>query len=293
MRRAWFRSAIVPVAFLGAACHAPPSVAEQGAVLIVGTVGVGSVAQDAFAVSPSGEQILFARENRSGVDAETVAVEQQPLLGFAILDRRSGRVQAVGIEVEGLRSAVESDPGLVLGSLCWMENEQTVYLGTSVGPSISVRIGDAMPEWRLGTQGVGSDPVACPASTRWWQEPGGGISPFVVDDRGGAVRVTRRRDGRVLFEYGGVLAAPDAYIHDALLAPDGNRIAIVVSRGLGSFTGPSELFVVSVAGSDPAHMALGGPVYNVRWSSTGELFAVSNLERSRERAIFVWAIQSR
>jgi hypothetical protein len=275
------------VSLLAAACYAPPSVSEEGAERIEATAGVGSAVLDDFAVSPSGDRILFARESQRPVAEEALDDLLGALGRFAILDRPGGRLRSVGVD-EGLGPVVGERQGLAVGPLCWPETGDTVYLGISAGPAIAVDAAAPDPEWRLMARAAPPDAVGCPVGALWWRALQGEVGRFVVEDVDGRVRVESREDGRLLFEYGGVLTAPDAYLQDVRLAPGGDRLAVVVSRGLGSFSGAAELFVVSMADGDPPRRSLGGPVFHVRWAGRDALFAVSTLDGGPERAIYYW-----
>jgi hypothetical protein len=262
-------------------------VSEGGAERIEATAGVGSAVLDDFAVSPAGDRVLFARAS------QLAAAEAAPddllgaLEGFAIMDLPGGRLRSVDVD-EGLGEVVGARPGLTVGPLCWSETGDTVYLGTSAGPAIAVDAAAPEPEWRLTERAAPPDPIACPVGALWWRALRGEVGRFVVGDEDGRVRVESRENGRLLFEYEGVLTAPDAYLQDVRLAPGGDRLAVVVSRGLGSFSGAAELFVVSMGDRDPPPRSLGGPVFNVRWAGRDALFSVSALDGGPERAIYFW-----
>jgi hypothetical protein len=275
------------------ACSAPPSVQDRGAEKVAGTEGVAGAVLDAYAVSPSGNLILFSREDSTALPAaEALDADLQPLHGFYILDRRTGDLRPVGVDTPSLRAAAAARSDLLLGSPCWSNEEDAVRLGVRAGPSVVLNVTESPLDWRMGDRPTAPDSLTCPP----WRPHGSdlleGTGAFLIETTDRTIRVTVRGDpDRVLLDYAGTQLAPNTYLNDVRPAPVGQRIAVVVSRGLGSFTGASELFVLSIEEGESASRSLGGPVFDVRWSRDGrELFAVSNDPPGRGRAIFRWTV---
>jgi hypothetical protein len=283
---------LVVSAVLLAGCALPP-VAERGAEPIAGTVGVGGMLLDASAVSPSGRLLLFARASQGEQAAASGADDLAPLYGFALLERATGRLREVGVDEGTLRGAVEKRPALLLGSLCWTDAEDAVRLGVDAGPTVVLDLQASMLEWRLGTSASPPDPAICPPWQVTGQELLEGTGPFRVDALDRSVRVVgRAAPDRPLLDYRGTWLARDTYVRDVRLSPGGRRLAVVLSRGTGSFTGAAGLFVLSREPGEPETRSLGGPVFQVRWSRRGdELFAIASTGAGEpERAIHRWSL---
>jgi hypothetical protein len=198
------------------------------------------------------------------------------------------------VDAGALRDAVEARPALLLGSLCWTDAGDVVRLGVDAGPSVELHINAPTLEWRLGASASPPDPATCPP----WQATGPELlestGRFRVERRGRSVHVVdRAAPERVLLDYGGSWLARDTYVRDVRLAPGGRYLAVVLSRGTGSFTGPGELFVLSREPGEPATRSLGGPVFQVRWSRRGdELFAMAATGAGgQQRAIHRWSLE--
>ena len=287
------RRIVLPATLLMLACSTPPHVEERGARRIAGTEGVGGILVDVYSVSPSGSLILYSRESATGAARDPSDV-LSPLHGFGLLDRATGEVRDVGVNASSLQETADRRSDLLLGSLCWSETEDAVRLGLSAGPNAVLDLNASTLEWRLGIRPSPPDPVTCPP----WRVTGAQLlentGRFLIETRDRAIRVIDRDDrDHMLLDYRGSFFARDTYVSDVRLAPDGQRIAVVVSRGTGSFTGASELYVLSLVDGEPESRSLGGPVFHVRWSRRGdELFAVSaTSESGGQRAIYRWSFR--
>jgi hypothetical protein len=281
---------VVLAAVVALGCAAPPHVTERGAERIAGTEGVGGMLLDAYAVSPSGRLLLFARARPGEETAAGGSDVLAPLYGFTLLERATGRRRDVGVD-PGLREAVESRPDLLLGSLCWAGAEDGVHLWVDAGPSVELDLNAPTLQWRLGASASPPDPVDCPPWQVTGQELLEGTGPFRVDELDRSIRlVDRAAPDRPLLDYRGAWLARDPYLRDVRLAPGGRRLAVVLSRGTGSFIGAAELFVLSREPGEPGTRSLGGPAFQVRWSRQGdELFAIASTGAGeRERAIHRW-----
>lgn len=286
--------AVTLAVMLTAGCAAPPHVEERGAERIPGTEGVGGILQDVYAASPSGNLILFLRERGGPPAPEDAALAS--LNGFTLLDRRTAEARAVGVNGSSLGEAVARRSDLLLGSLCWSDTDDAVRLGISAGPNVVLDLNASTLEWRLGVRPSPPDPAVCPPFRVTGRQLLEGTGRFIIESGNGVIRVIdREASDQLLLDYRGSTLERDVYLNDVRLAPGGRRIAIVVSRGTGSFTGATELYVLSAVSGEPASRSLGGPVFHVRWSRAGdELFAVADTrDAGPQRAIYSWAFPDR
>lgn len=287
---------LAPVIFLLAGCGTPGHPTEHGASLLPGTEGVEARSLDMVSLSPAGTLLLVPLA-AGGSDHEAAPADREVEaalvagLGRSVLyDLVTGVVRPTRVDEAALTPLAVERPELFLGETCWSVAGDVVYLGRTRRDALALAVGDAEPEWRL-VKFTERDAPDCPPPPARGEQLLGRHGRFVVEraaDGGIRVRASRSPE-RVLLEYGGTLLGPDTGISDVLAAPDGQRLAIVLSRGLGSFAGPLELLVISVVAGEPSVLPLGGPAYKIRWTPDGRaLLVVSRLPDSAELAVYRW-----
>lgn len=289
-----FRVSLVLVVLLTVDCGAPGHPTEHGASLLRGTEGVEARSVDMVSVSPAGTLLLVPLAVR-GLDHEPMPsdrdVESDLIAGLGrtvLYELTADSVRPTRADEAALTALAGERPELFLGEACWSVAGDVVYLGRTDRDALALAVGDTEPEWRL-VKFTGEDVPDCPPPPARGEQLLGPHGRFVVERAAdGGIRV--RAGGspeRVLLDYEGTLLRPDTDVSDVVAAPDGQRLAIVLSRGSGSFAGPPELFVISVVSGEPSVLPLGGPAYKVLWTPDGRaLLVVSKLRDSAELAIY-------
>jgi hypothetical protein len=107
---------------------------------------------------------------------------------------------------------------------------------------------------------------------------------------GKALRVRHAESSQVLFEVRPEGANTQVTVSDARLSPGGDRLAIVYSRGLGSFTGKAHAAVVSTRADDAPARPLGSGVLIVDWLDQRRLVGYARPDGRREYALFTWML---
>ena len=243
-----------------------------------------------FSLSPDGTLLLVplaaSQSDPGAAQADTPASLVAGLGRTVLYELGTGAVRSTRVNERALAPIAERRPDLFLAAACWSADGDSVHLGGGDGEALALAVGNPQPEWRVVADGAGE----CPRSGRRGEQLLGRHGPFVVERSAGGLRVRAAAEPQwILLEYEGRLMSPDVTVADLALSPDGGRLAIVLARGQGSFSGPSELFVISVAAREPAARSLGGPAFDVRWTPNGaSLLAGSRLPGSADHAIYRW-----
>lgn len=285
-------------------CRNPEHPSERGAHLLPQTEGLELRSDALFSLSPSGGLVLFTRSPsapgaREGVDdrtPDTVSYARSLVqtLARSVLYEVTGRSRSIDVDASTFGPVAEVQPEAFLGPICWTASGDTAYIAGSGPDALAVAVDEPRPAWRLVRFEEATRQRRCPEPAPRGQQLFGDHGPFVIEwvasRRSIQVR-DRTSPRRILLRHRGTLLRPDVGLAEVILAPGGNRLAIVVSRGLGSFTGTPELILISRATLDSEPILLGGPVYRVHWAPDGSgIIAASTLPRGIMLAIYRWQI---
>ena len=242
-----------------------------------------------FSLSPSapadGDEALDRLHGRSASD-DAIDV----LASYVIHVLATGELIRPAVDRQVFERLAEERTDLFFGRPCWSPAGDSVYLGSSPDSAIALPVAGPTPEWVLAKRTAEAS-GACQELPSRGEQLLGDHGDFLIERSSGGSIVVRDRNPprRVLLDRDGTLARPHVTLAEVAVAPGGQRLAVILSQGRGSFTGPLELWLVSRVDGDVAARRMGGPVYGVTWTSSGtQLLGASRIQGMRQLAIYRW-----
>lgn len=202
---------------------------------------------------------------------------------FAVVRTSGGALRRIGIDPDFSSEVVLAHRELMFGPPVWSANSDTLFLARTKGVALYAFLGDSAPTWRVGSWD-GPDVLWTSPNDRMPEA----IGNFTISRNRSTIEIQDRTPGGAVFRYRRGLLSRDVHLHQVRVTEHGDRIAILVSRGRGAFTGTPELFVFSSGGST---LTLGGPTGHPRWSADGKkLYAIAPIPGSDKNALYSWSV---
>jgi hypothetical protein len=260
------RLGLVACLLLTAGCGNDPDLLAFGARELPGTVDADYLTARPFSVSPDASMLVFATPLvPEQHDGEVLEFDRGRLESFRILDLETGSKTAFPT-LPPTHSEMLERYGLLHEAPCWNADSHTLLFRTRSRSYLKLGPLHADPTWSLVREApAGLDP-----------ECGKRSAPFIGSRAVGRFRV----EG----------ANTQVTVSDARLSPGGDRLAIVYSRGLGSFTGKAHAAVVSTRADDAPARPLGSGVLIVDWLDQRRLVGYARPDGRREYALFTWML---
>ncbi len=284
------RLGLVACLLLTAGCGNDPDLLAFGARELPGTVDADYLTARPFSVSPDASMLVFATPLvPEQHDGEVLEFDRGRLESFRILDLETGSKTAFPT-LPPTHSEMLERYGLLHEAPCWNADSHTLLFRTRSRSYLKLGPLHADPTWSLVREApAGLDPECGKRSAPFIGSRA--VGRFRVERPDGkALRVRHAESSKVLFEVRPEGANTQVTVSDARLSPGGDRLAIVYSRGLGSFTGKAHAAVVSTRADDAPARPLGSGVLIVDWLDQRRLVGYARPDGRREYALFTWML---
>lgn len=271
-------------------CGNEPDLLAFGARELPGTTDADYLTARPFSVAPDASMLIYATRLPAEQPVEDdFEFDRGRLASFRILDLDSGsEVTLPALPPEHHEHLALH--GLLHEAPCWHADSRTLLFRTRTRSYLRFGPLYAEPGWSLASSApAGLDPACGERSGPFiGSRP---VGRFRVERPDGkALRVRHAASADVLFEVHPDGAATQVTISDAKLSPNGEALAVVYSRGVGSFTGKAHAAVVSARAKDPPVRQLGSGVLILDWLDERRLIGYARPDGRRDYALFTWSL---
>jgi hypothetical protein len=284
------RLGLLAALWLLAGCGSEPDLLAFGARELPGTAEADYLTARPFSAAPDASMLVFATRLPAREESDDLlAFDRSRLASFRILDLDTGSKLALpALPPERLRDLELH--GLLHEAPCWHADSRTLLFRTRTRSYLRFGPLYADPAWSLARRApAGLDP-AC------GERSGPFIGTRVVGrfsierPEGKALRIRHTDAPGVLFEVQPDGAATQVTVSDAKLSPSGDALAVVYSKGVGSFTGKAHAAVVSVREATSPARPLGSGVLILDWLDERRLVGYARPDGRRNHALFSWSL---
>ncbi len=283
-------TALVCALWVLTGCGDEPDLLAHGAREIPGTLHADYLTARPFSVSPDARMLVFAKpltaEQRDG---DVLDFDRGRLTSFRLLDLDNG-TQSPLPDMTPAQTELLERYGLLHEAPCWHSDSSRLLFRTRYASYLEFGPLHGDPVWSLDREAPAGLAPGC----------GERPPPFVSTQVIGRFRVERNGVETLRVHHAGkpgvlLEVRPDGLntqinVGSAVLSPRGDRLALVYSEGVGSFSGRSKAVVVSARDGDETLRPLGGTVLIVDWIDEDRLVGYARPDGRREYALFTWTL---